>query len=1070
MAAIPGIVFDAVEPPSPYQDGRSWRRLPPISYPYHYIGRNFAIPPSYGYQRQEPPKQPTLLPSFAVSLAISVTQGMAKAVVTQSFRNDAPENIEKGTYQFPLPHESSIVDFKCQIGATKTLQGVVKPRPEARNEFNHAVNAGRSAGLVEQDSTGVFKTELGNIPAHTTVEVKISFIFFLKYRLSDDETTTILTIPTYIAPRYGNPGFQVGVIGPQFDTKLLLEIDILAGNEICDVKSNTHHVVVEREIRQRRCQRWEDFISESDSPTPPSRSVSVRLDGDNDCLDRDFVLEIYAHPPVDKELPHATLEVHNDLEGSSAAMIEIPPSFMLRDQAPMEDTEVIFLADCSGSMLDKITGLKSSMQFFLRGLPRSRFNIYCFGSNFESLWPSSQSYGEHTLNQALHYVSCFSNDMGGTDLLPALQSVVAARGRGSLDVIVLTDGEVWQTQKTIEFVRTTCTQSEGSARFFALGIGNAVSHELVEGIAKAGGGYAEVIPTASSSGWEAQMIAVLRAAMTGHVTDITIEVEGLDLQQKGHVDKPPSILMSPGNIFNLSPFQRNRVFILSADGKLDENSQITIKRKSMLGQRIITYVPIHKLQERDSTVHTFATLALLNELERGESWIYRAGHVSRGTKQAQDMTKKEGERLGCQGSLVSKWTSFVAVETLEGDEPDKLTAERRKYAADTTRTQTTRNHTAYTQTTHVPSELEIEEEEIDFLASIPHSTNQVQTQRSHMGASTGVKRAMRKERARTVSKKQAFSLDFSAAENPEILENFDFDTFLSGNEDQQFGLDALDSSDSFDAPGHPAHGTGTAHARDPANKSRSIFDPISPESVLAFHPSTSNSGELPPEHSLRRASTSINASDSAGSRYTSLFSPEEVSRPQMQSLNRPPVQPMFQQKAQYSPQEYFEPLTHPAAQSIISPAQSMSRPSQSLSKAPQAPKSILKTTQTNSLSLPPEKTELQNKEAFVRQILQFQRSDGAFEGRTEEVEALDFGVYKIVQALLAKGAHFNVALTIVLVALLEAEFRRCRGLWLRMVEKAREYIQSELAPYEAETLTGIAEGMVKDGGTQSTMS
>jgi hypothetical protein len=86
----------------------------------------------------------------------------------------------------------------------------------------------------------------------------------------------------------------------------------------------------------------------------------------------------------------------------------------------MDDTEVVFLADRSGSMLDKIPGLKSSLEFFLRGLPRTRFNLYCFGSNYTLLWPASRLYNDDTLGEALRYVSHFTNDMGGTDLLPAL--------------------------------------------------------------------------------------------------------------------------------------------------------------------------------------------------------------------------------------------------------------------------------------------------------------------------------------------------------------------------------------------------------------------------------------------------------------------------------------------------------------------------------------------------------------------------------------------------------------------------------------------------------------------------
>jgi hypothetical protein len=46
---------------------------------------------------------------------------------------------------------------------------------------------------------------------------------------------------------------------------------------------------------------------------------------------------------------------------------------------------------------------------------------------------------------------------------------------------------VWRLDETIDFIQQTRKTTEGRVRFFALGIGDAVSHELVEGIAKAGG-------------------------------------------------------------------------------------------------------------------------------------------------------------------------------------------------------------------------------------------------------------------------------------------------------------------------------------------------------------------------------------------------------------------------------------------------------------------------------------------------------------------------------------------------------------------------------------------------------
>jgi hypothetical protein len=168
------------------------------------------------------------------------------------------------------------------------------------------------------------------------------------------------------------------------------------------------------------------------------------------------------------------------------------------------------------------------MAFFLNGIPPGRkFNIWCFGSGHTSLWRSSQDYSDQTLEAALTYVKWqFCANMGGTELLNALEQIVEARDQSRMaDIVVLTDGEVWGLDQTIDFVQQTRIKTEGMVRFFALGVGNAVSHELVEGIAKAGGGYAEVIPAASQGGWEDRVVAMLRAALKGHIGPLRIEFD-----------------------------------------------------------------------------------------------------------------------------------------------------------------------------------------------------------------------------------------------------------------------------------------------------------------------------------------------------------------------------------------------------------------------------------------------------------------------------------------------------------------------------------------------------------------
>jgi uncharacterized protein with von Willebrand factor type A (vWA) domain len=209
-------------------------------------------------------------------------------------------------------------------------------------------------------------------------------------------------------------------------------------------------------------------------------------------------------------------------------MLTIPPSLMLRNISASGDTEILFVADRSGSMQDKMESLKSAMSFFIKGIPRGRrFNIWCFGTHHDSLWPRSRDYSDETERSALAFVQCeFKSDMGGTELLPALEAVVKARDQSRMaDILVLTDGEVWRLDETIDFVQQTRRDTNGGVRVFALGVGNAVSHELVEGIAKAGGGYAEVIPAANKGGWEDRVVAMLRATLHAHIGPLRIELD-----------------------------------------------------------------------------------------------------------------------------------------------------------------------------------------------------------------------------------------------------------------------------------------------------------------------------------------------------------------------------------------------------------------------------------------------------------------------------------------------------------------------------------------------------------------
>ncbi|KAH6867318.1 von Willebrand factor type A domain-containing protein [Thelonectria olida] len=668
IALFPGIRYDAREPPPPdhdlghidgFDDQRHW-------YPRGHIG---AIRRQHGNERgaaevenhgQEPHQEGFLSP-LSTSVKVQIIHDTAKFTVIQLFRNESC-NIKQGTYQFPLPLDATVTGFDCRIGPNKIIRGKVKASEDSQYEFNEARRQGRAGGLMEQQTAEIFTITLANIPARTKMQAELSFMCFLKHRVVVDHQVFTLTVPTFIAPRYGD--VPPGVRMLTRDSHLLsLSVDVLSAEDLISVKSETHAIGYNRGVGPTPCQTWDDFITNHDNDTASSRAATVELRDRLTSLDKDLVITIDTALSDNAEGPQACLETHPTLRSHQALMLTLPPELMTAAANSACDSEIIFLADRSGSMVDKIESLKSAMMFFIGGIPMDRpFNIWCFGSGYTALWPQSRRLNEASRQEAMAYVrNEFASDMGGTEILSALREIcITSGGQRSMDIIVLTDGEVWSAPQTIDFVRSRWLISEGWVRFFALGIGGAVSHELVEGIAKAGGGYAEVITSASGGGWEDRVVAVLKAATTGHIGSLCMRLEW---QREGNLEPAPKFKQSPNDVSKISPFLRNRIFLLFDSGEqLPKLKHVVLQVREPNGNTITKTMLPKRLRQSGTFIHKLAARALLGDLERGESWLHRGQHAYGGIAPSDSMIRAEAIQLGCKWSLVSRWTSVYAVE------------------------------------------------------------------------------------------------------------------------------------------------------------------------------------------------------------------------------------------------------------------------------------------------------------------------------------------------------------------------------------------------------------------------
>lgn len=211
-------------------------------------------------------------------------------------------------------------------------------------------------------------------------------------------------------------------------------------------------------------------------------------------------------------------------------MATLVPKFAL----PPERPEIVFVCDRSGSMMgENIILVKQALQVFLKSLPVGvMFNICSFGSSYSFLWQKSVAYSQETLNQAISHVGTIEANYGGTELLNPIKATIENRYKDiPLEVMVLTDGSIWNQDILFTYLNEEVGGTKEPIRVYSLGVGNGVSHSLIEGIARAGNGFSQTVGEGEKMG--AKVVRMLKGALSPRVTDYRLEVK----YPKAHVEK-----------------------------------------------------------------------------------------------------------------------------------------------------------------------------------------------------------------------------------------------------------------------------------------------------------------------------------------------------------------------------------------------------------------------------------------------------------------------------------------------------------------------------------------------------
>ena len=122
------------------------------------------------------------------------------------------------------------------------------------------------------------------------------------------------------------------------------------------------------------------------------------------------------------------------------------------------------------------------------------------------------------------HLNTFDANMGGTETHAAIKATIERRFKDiPLEVIVLTDGDIWNQESLFSYINEQVDSAKGNIRVFTLGIGNGVSSALIEGLARAGNGFAQSVQEGERL--DSCVVRMLRGSLSPHVSNYTLDVK-----------------------------------------------------------------------------------------------------------------------------------------------------------------------------------------------------------------------------------------------------------------------------------------------------------------------------------------------------------------------------------------------------------------------------------------------------------------------------------------------------------------------------------------------------------------
>jgi len=593
-------------------------------------------------------------PSLKTDVVADIQGDLATVTVTQTFVNSTATPLN-AKYLFPLHKDAAVFAMTMEVGE-EVVQARIREREEARQAFEQGKREGKAVALLEQHRPNMFTQEIANLMPGDPIKVTLKYT----QTVPRSDGAYELVVPLVVGPRYipldqssrpqvavlappavlsdspvtdkGTPPPATGVwqLGPvpsypdvagltipaTIDAdRVSIRVNLASGMPITGVTSATHAL----------------------STTGDAKARIITLAEGRTVDNRDFILRY----TLSGSAPQAGLLAHRDARGGTFSLLIEPP--LAPADADITPREMVFVLDTSGSMSGlPIEASKTFMRHALKALrPADYFRIIRFSNNASEFTSGPVPATYSNVAAGLAYVNRLSAD-GGTEALSGLhQAYGVAQAPGTLRIVVfLSDGYVGNEPEILRLV----SASVGQGRLYAFGIGTAINRYLIEEMARHGRGLSRVIdPTEKSHEAAIQFASRLKTPV---LTDIAIDWGSLK-----PLDVTPALipdLFEGDSIRIQGRFEAAGTHLVKVSGRVNG-------RPALLPLRID--LPAEATgASREAIPLIWARSRIADHMHElmVPVTLRTSGMVDTGLKAA--VTD-----LGLKFSLVTQWTSFVAV-------------------------------------------------------------------------------------------------------------------------------------------------------------------------------------------------------------------------------------------------------------------------------------------------------------------------------------------------------------------------------------------------------------------------